>query len=168
MEIFCRRDYGDGGGEIVVDLGANIGVASLFFLTRRRDARVYCYEPDPRNSERLRGNLERFADRYELAEAAVAVESGRVKFLQEHTGRYSGIAAISNRAGSEIEVESVAIADVIERVLVREGRIDVLKVDTEGNEAELVRAIPPSQSARIREIYFETNAPDGRTAHFGH
>jgi FkbM family methyltransferase len=164
-EVFCRRDYGDGGGKVVVDLGANIGISALFFLTRRVDARVYCYEPDPRNATRLRSNLERFENRYWLTEAAVSVSSGRAAFVQEQTGRYSGLAEFSTRTGREIEVECTEIAKVLGEVLAIEDRIDLLKIDTEGNEAELVAAIPAEQLTLIREVYFETNEVDVPIGH---
>jgi FkbM family methyltransferase len=164
-EVFCRRDYGDGGSKVVVDLGANIGISALFFLTRRVDATVYCYEPDPRNATRLRSNLERFANRYCLTEAAVSVSSGRAAFVQEQTGRYSGLAEFSTRTGIEIEVECREIGKVLGEVLAIEDHIDLLKIDTEGNEAELVAAIPAEQLTLIREIYWETNEADGQIGH---
>jgi hypothetical protein len=46
---------------------------------------------DPRNTARLRDNVARFADRWELAEAAVAARPGRVRFATEPTGRYGRV-----------------------------------------------------------------------------
>ena len=55
-EVFCRQDYGDGEGvDTVVDIGANVGLAALFFLTRSPGVRVWCCEPDPANLERTSG-----------------------------------------------------------------------------------------------------------------
>ncbi len=45
--------------------------------------------------------------------------------------------------------------DALERVLAQHGRIDVLKLDTEGSEAATVRAIRPDLLARIGRIYCE-------------
>ncbi len=45
---------------------------------------------------------------------------------------------------------------MLETVLAREPRIDVLKVDTEGAEIETVAAIRPDLLDRIHTIYFET------------
>jgi hypothetical protein len=72
-EIFCRQDYGDDrSAKAVVDVGANIGISALFFLTRNAHSRIWLYEPVPRNIERLRGNLSGYEDRYTLRESAVA------------------------------------------------------------------------------------------------
>jgi FkbM family methyltransferase len=165
VEIFCRSEYGVSGGEVVVDLGSNIGVSAVYFLTRRRGVRVYGYEPDPRNMARLQANLAPFRSQVTLTEAAVAVEDGTALFRQEASGRYGGLASFSLREGvAEIPVRCVAIASVLADVLAGEGRIDVLKIDTEGNEPELVGAIPRDQRERIGELFYETNDPHDPTA----
>lgn len=163
IENFCRLDYGKGGAQIVVDMGANIGVSALFFITRRPDAHVYCYEPDPRNVPRLIATLDGLETRYEIKTAAIAATSGRARFSQEPSGRYGSLIKLANESGS-VEVECLAINDVLGDILHREGRIDVLKIDTEGNEPELIAAIPPSHRAKIHEIYCESN--DGRVGPF--
>jgi FkbM family methyltransferase len=153
-EIFCRRDYEapeDVG--VVVDIGSNIGISALYFLTRNRTARCHLYEPVPRNVERLRHNLAGFEDRWTLTEAAVWDRDGEVEFGVEPTGRYSGIGVT---APERISVECVAIGRVLERVLEQEGRIDVLKVDTEGAEVDTVAAIRPDLLDHVGTIYFET------------
>jgi FkbM family methyltransferase len=163
IEVFARLDYGKGGAQIVVDMGANIGVSALFFITRRPDARVYCFEPDPRNIPRLKATLADLENRYEVNAAAIAVTSGRARFSQEPSGRYGSLNKLARESGS-VEVQCLAIKDVLSDILRREGRIDVLKIDTEGNEQELIAAIPPEQRAKIHEIYCESN--DGRVGPF--
>src|SRR5919112_4989595 len=42
--VFCRRDYlFTAGTRIVVDIGANIGMSSLYWLTRNAETFVECY-----------------------------------------------------------------------------------------------------------------------------
>lgn len=161
-EIFCRLDYGDGdGATVVVDMGANIGISALFFLTRRVDARVYCFEPDPKNLERLRANVAAFTGRVVINPVAVMPASGRVTFVTEPSGRYGhvdrGSADTVRPHESRIEVSAVAISEALRSVLDVEGRIDVVKIDTEGNEPDLVAAIPDELLGRIGHIYFEDN-----------
>jgi FkbM family methyltransferase len=166
VEIFCRMEYGETGGEVVVDLGSNIGVSVVYFLTRRNGVRVYGYEPDPRNMARLEENLAPFRSQVTLTEAAVTVADGTARFRQEATGRYGGLASFSLREQvAEFPVRCVGIAGALEAVLAREGRIDVLKIDTEGNEPELVGAIPADQRRRIGELFYETNDARDPTAH---
>src|SRR5438094_4695510 len=115
VEIFCRRDYGETGGRIVVDCGTNIGISALFFLTRRSDAYLYGFEPDPRNLAKAAFNLSGMDGRYRLLPVAIADKSGRARFLQETTGRYGGLAAFSTRAPINfIEVECLGITEALD------------------------------------------------------
>ena len=156
-EVFGREDYrADANLDVVVDVGSNIGISALYFLTRNRTSRCYAFEPVPRNVFRLRANLAGYEARYELREVAVAATGGSVDFTVEPTGRYGGIGV----AGAEhIRVTCEPVGKMLDSVLAREDIIDVLKLDIEGAEVETLRAIPARQLARIRAIYFETRAP---------
>lgn len=152
-EVFCREDYPAGPDlGVVVDIGSNIGISALYFLTRNERSRCHLYEPVPENLDRLRANLAGFEDRYELHPVAVADRADTVSFGVEPTGRYGGIDLDLDGA---IEVECREINDVLSAVLEREGHIDVLKLDTEGLELPTVRAIRPELLRRIDSIYFE-------------
>lgn len=156
-EVFCRRDY-EAGPDLgaVVDIGSNIGVSAMYFLTRNRRSRCYLYEPVPTNAERLRENLAGLEQRYKLTAAAVSDRAGAVSFGVEVSGRYGGIGVPTGRT---IQARCLEINDVLDRVLSVEPHIDVLKIDTEGAELRTVRAIRPENLRRIRTIFLELEAP---------
>ncbi len=166
-EVFCRLDYELAGpARVVVDVGSNIGLSALYFLTR--PSRPFCdlYEPDPRHVARLRDNLAGHADRWELAEAAVGARGGRVRFSTEPTGRYGRVetggapaGAPAADAGAALDVDCLAINDVLERALARAGEIDLVKIDTEGLELDTVRAMDPALLRRVRHVALEAE-PD--------
>jgi len=150
VEVFCRLDYAAPADlRAVVDLGSNVGLSALYFLTRNPRVRCRLFEPVPRNVERLRENLAGYEDRYELTEAAVWDRAGTVSFGVEPTGRYGGIGTV---APETIEVACLEINAVLES----DERIDVLKVDTEGAEVATVAAIRPELLDRIGLVYLET------------
>lgn len=156
-EIFGREDYRAATDvRVVVDVGSNIGISALYFMTRNSASQCYLYEPVPRNVERLRMNLAGFESRYDIAEVAVAAQEGTVDFTVEASGRYGGIGLPGE---SKIEVTCRAISDVLDEVLGVESAIDILKIDTEGAELETVRAIRRDQLERIGTLYFETRTP---------
>ena len=68
-EIFCREDYRcPSPPQVVVDLGSNIGVSALYFLTRSQSTYCELYEPDPRNLPKLLQNLRDYRGRFALHE----------------------------------------------------------------------------------------------------
>jgi FkbM family methyltransferase len=156
-EIFCRLDYRlPADARTVVDIGSNIGISALYFLTRAPDVRCHLFEPDPRNVERLRANLEAYQDRFLLTEAAVADCAGRVRFGRDCTGRYGGVGL---QSPEQIEVDCLDINDVLRRAIELDGRVDMLKIDTEGLENRTVQAIEPDLLAQVGVVCFETTKP---------
>ena len=154
-EIFCRVDYvADEKVNVVVDVGSNIGISALYFLTRNRTSRCYLFEPDPRNIEKLRLNLTRFGPRYSLRREAVSNESGMVRFGIETSGRYGGIEVDT---GEYVEVPCLDVNEVLQEILATEEIIDILKIDTEGLEVRTVKHIRVDFLKRIRRIYIEAS-----------
>jgi FkbM family methyltransferase len=159
-EVFCREDYpapGDPGGGAVVDVGSNIGISALWFLTRSPTVIVSCFEPVPENVARLTDNLAPFAGRWSVEEVAVDAAGGEVEFGVEATGRYGGIDVATGRT---MNVRCRPIAEVLDEALAEAGRIDVLKIDTEGAELRTVAAIRRDQLARIGRVAYEWLGPE--------
>ncbi len=154
-EVFCREDYRV-SSEIhcVVDIGANIGLSALYFLTRNPNVRLHLFEPVAENCEKLRRNLNVFDARYHLYPEAVGTEDGMITFGVEPTGRYGGI---GRETGSVRQLPCRTINSVLAEILTDEETIDVLKIDTEGSEAATVRAIAPEFLPRIKLILYEDN-----------
>lgn len=152
-EVFCRGDYHSGvTDDIVVDIGSNIGISSLYFLTRHTQSRVFLFEPVPVNVDRLQQNLSGFENRYTLSKVAVGLSNGHVEFGVEPTGRYGGIA---RRTGTTINVDCIDINDALRPVLERHHRIDLLKIDVEGLELPLAEHIAPDVRPLIRTALLE-------------
>lgn len=163
-EVFCREDYAvREPPALVVDIGSNIGLSALYFLTRGPRVRCRLYEPVPRNVERLRRNLAGFEDRYELEQVAVADFDGEAEFRVDPFGRYGGIGL---EGDEQIGVPCRHIDGVLEDALRGADVIEVLKIDVEGYEPALLRAADPELLARVGVVYLEGSAaelpaPDG-------
>lgn len=153
-EIFFRGDYDTPTRDtVIVDFGSNIGVSAIYFLTRNRDAFVYCHEPLKQNIERFERNLRPFSGRYHLSAMAVGEADGEVDFGYEPTGRYGGVGR--NDTGQSVRVECRDSNNILQEIIDRHGGIDLLKVDIETLEEAVVRRIPAPLAAKIRHILVE-------------
>jgi FkbM family methyltransferase len=68
-EVFGARCYLQHGielrdGDCVFDVGANIGMASIFFCKERRGVRIFAFEPSPAAYECLKANIELHGKRH--------------------------------------------------------------------------------------------------------
>jgi FkbM family methyltransferase len=157
-EIFCRGDYRlDPPPQTIVDIGSNIGISALYFLTSSSSAYCDLYEPDPSNVEKLRTNLADFEGRFTLHQTAVADRSGVLPFMRESTGRYGSLDPERwlQATGEQMNVQVEHINTVLDRALSWAGIIDLLKIDTEGPELATVQSIDADLLKRIRHIIIE-------------
>ena len=152
-EIFCRHDYPcDNRPKLIVDIGSNIGISALYFLSRNPETKMHLYEPNPSNLVKLRSNLTRYGARIVIHEDAVADENATLEFGIEETGRYGGL---KSPIEEKIKVNCVHINDVLSKILKSDNVIDILKLDTEGSEIDTLNAISNPYLEQIENIYFE-------------
>lgn len=112
---------------VIVDAGANVGAASLWFQRKYPEAAVIAVEPDPANVELLRKNVAG-KDIYVL-DAAIGSEEG---FVSLHNDGDSW-AVQTARANSGLRIVTVDTA----LSSVTNGELFIVKVDIEGFESDL-------------------------------
>jgi len=152
-EIFCRKDYhADQRDVVVADFGSNIGISAAYFLSRSPRSHVYLFEPLPFNVDRLLANIKPFQGRFTLSQVAVGLSNGTAEFGWEESGRYGGI---GKETGHNLIVECVDSNKILEGIVAKHGRIDVLKIDIETLEEPVTSRIPLEIATKINKVYVE-------------
>jgi predicted O-methyltransferase YrrM len=78
--IYFRHGIALAKGDCVWDIGANIGLFTMFLQENFEDISVYAFEPSPRIFEILQANIERYAPRVAAHCYGIAGEEGEAKF----------------------------------------------------------------------------------------
>ena len=134
----------------LVDLGANIGLSSLWFAHRYGCQTVIAVEPSPENARLTRLNLERNRIVAEVIEAAVGPRDGTAIFQdagESNLGRLD--ASSGGRAVTMVSMETL-----LQR-LPAGAEIDLIKMDIEGGEGPLLQADNVKWLGRVRSIIAE-------------
>ena len=145
--VMCFDAYRIAGGAngfaSVLDLGANIGIATRYFLTELPGVPILAVEPSRQNCELLRKNLAEAnaANVVTVWEAAIGPTAG-VGHIQADDARFDSFRIKYNEdsnAGCETgsEAEFVAIRPLDEAVADLQGPI-LVKMDVEGAEGALL------------------------------
>lgn len=117
----------------IVDLGANIGAASVWLARRYGASKLIAVEPVPENADLARVNLARAGIDAEVITAAVAGRQGTGRFELNEDSTWG-------RLGPKgIAVALVTPQDVVDRFPAGE-RIGLVKIDVEGAEEDLFGA----------------------------
>ena len=142
--IFCRQDYlFMDHQKIILDIGSNIGLSAIFWLTRNENTIVHCYEPSTKNYEKLKKNLKDFNGRFSAYKKAVSSESFSSYLNLEKTGVYNSINNLNKDKNyfEKEKCEVVSINSCLDKIIKQYGKIDVVKIDNEGEELKTVASI---------------------------
>jgi FkbM family methyltransferase len=121
---------------LILDLGANIGIASLWFANSFPQARVVGVEPSMGNYEIAQKNGARSGRNIDVLHAAIANQRGKIDLYDTFAGEWGFSTRREDDAWRVIEsVDAITIADVLEKYAADEPFI--LKMDIEGAEKGL-------------------------------
>ena len=121
-------------GDVVVDVGANIGYYTLLFVRLVGDTgRVYAFEPDPANFALLQKNV--WANGYHnvvLIQKAVSDRSGPLNLYLSSSNKGDHRIFPSEEGRSRIEIQGVSLDDFFRD---HHSSVDFIKIDIQGSEA---------------------------------
>jgi FkbM family methyltransferase len=168
-EVFGDRHYrrhlsGPVEG-MMIDLGANVGAVSLDWAYRSRALRIHAYEPNPEANATLRHNIQAngLADRITVYDEAVGRGSGELR-LWMNMNSMATTAYYDRPPTVEAIAMSVPLIDLNEVIRRAGGPVSLLKMDTEGAEADTLEGASPDTLKAIRQVILEYHrglCPDG-------
>ncbi len=145
--------------QVIYDLGANIGIASLFLGSVQPQARIFGFEPVPDHYELCRQNYLNLSNA-QAFNCAVGLSSGRRTFeLSQDDIRgghlTGGKSKATNTGMKTFEVEVWSLNDLITKKNLPSP--DFLKVDVEGAEMEVLEGLGAACET-IRYLHLETHS----------
>ncbi|MEV8504794.1 FkbM family methyltransferase [Actinoplanes sp. NPDC051475] len=171
---------------VVLDVGAGIGLFTLFIKRRHPRARVIAIEPAPQNAALLRRNMELHGltgvTVHEVCLGARGVPAAPFTFFaempanstrypeqydlqRELTARQFGADQAARMfAPTLLSVPVEPLSGLLRRDHPRPGPVDLVKIDVEGAERDVLAGIEPGDWARLRSMLVETSGHDGARA----
>lgn len=122
---------------IIVDAGANIGLAALWLASRYADAQLHCFEPESRSFALLEHNL-RQVPGARCERSALGADTGTVSLFVSANGSVHSVF----EPGAPASVETVPcrrLGDYLEQNGI--AGVDLLKLDVEGSEMVVLQGL---------------------------
>jgi len=198
-ELFKDRSYLKHGivlddGACVFDVGANIGLFSLFVGRECKGARIYAFEPIPPVFATLQANASLYGLDAKLFECGLSDQAGSDRFtyyphLSIVSSRFAELKAERDvvrsfllKSNENADLDSSMLDELLNERLTSETfpcqlrtisdvmreeeveRIDLLKIDVEKSELEVLRGIADRDWPRIKQIVVEVHDIGGRLA----
>ncbi len=135
-QIFIQKDYNlqiDIKPKLIIDGGANVGYASVWFANKFPKSKIYAIEPEAENFKILKSNTRKYAN-VKLIKAGLWHRKTLLKVLNKSYGKWGFVTEETNSLKKE-SLRAVTIDDILKK----SGRdqIDILKLDVEGAEKEI-------------------------------
>jgi FkbM family methyltransferase len=159
FQVFCDEVYPVDHDKVVVDIGANIGLFSLYAAFRGA-GKVYAFEPNREAYCCVLKNIERnnLQGRIVPYHQAVTSRSNEVVTIAKAASPQNRIAHGSAPDDEHESVTTISLNDIVRNEGI--SRIDLLKMDCEGCEYDILDATDASTFSRIDRIIIEYH--DGR------
>jgi 31-O-methyltransferase len=177
-------------GDVVFDVGANIGLAALYLHRRTPGLRFFCFEPLPAISAILRANLQRHEVNATVLQLAASDRAGSTQFtyypnnsmLSGMHSNFSADSAVTARYLQNNGVDQESIDYLLEdkfravslqcgterlsKIIAEAGieRIGLLKIDVEKSELQVLDGIDDAHWPLIRRVCIEVHDIDSRLA----
>lgn len=144
-EIFLRGEYtfkSQNDAPIILDCGANIGMAVIFFKWLYPNSKIYAFEPDPKTFVLLEKNINanNFKDVY-LDNSAIMDKEGTTVFFNkaDSPGSLTMSVNSSRSNGDSISVRTISLNSFLRRSGF--DAVDFAKIDIEGSEDVLIKDV---------------------------
>lgn len=156
---FVRQDYRveASGVRRILDLGANIGTATVYLSRLFPQAEIACVEPSPYNTPLLKRAVALNGIRARVFEAAVGAESGTVNLNIAAHPECNSVYPVEG-SSKTVQVPALSVPEIMSEM--GWDTIDVLKLDIEGAEKDVLRR-NNSWLSKVRIITGESHVNAG-------
>lgn len=141
-------------GDVLLDIGANIGYVSGCFLKNVAQSKVIAVDPQPRIVDLLRTNLEPFGhDRFEVFPVGLSEIDGN-GFMEIREANLGASCLVKSSNGKTVPVALWSAERLFSQI--EANSIDLVKIDVEGHEETVIRSCSITfERLRPRAIFFE-------------
>lgn len=155
-DIYVNKEYHKSldkiqNNSVVIDIGAHIGVFSIFVTTLGKNIHVYSYEPSEENFRILERNIIlNSSSNVHVFKLAVSGRRGkRTLFINKNPAGNSFFV----KKGRKVIVNTITLKDVLDSNNIV--NCDLIKMDCEGAEYEILFNTPENYLKKIRNICLE-------------
>lgn len=141
---------------VIVDAGANIGLASIYFANRYPTATIISIEPEEENFTLLKGNVKPYRNIIPL-QAALWKSNGTIDLVDPGVGAWGfmtqEIDSVGKTSGKFCHtVKAITLSKILDDY--QFDKIDILKIDIEGAEKEVFEDTT-AWIAKVRALIIE-------------
>ena len=184
-EIYLKHGIKIANNAIVFDIGANIGLFSLYIKEKYPNSKIYAFEPTPEVFKILTANVVGYQNSIKIYQQAVSNKRGLIDFHYypefsvisgfyankkrdteiimsgmkvENDEKYSHMQTLITQRLSQLntcQCQATTISELIKNAEIT--HIDLIKIDVEGAELQVLQGINEEHWHKINQIVMEVH-----------
>lgn len=161
--VWLIKEYSGPGFDLhesdtVMDIGAHIGLFTLFASQFCKNGKIYCFEPVKENYDILVSNINlNHLSNVSAFNIAVTDKTSPVRiFLNQDESGHS----MFEQNSTPIETQSTTLKNIFDENNIHS--CDFIKMDCEGAEYEIIRTLPQDYFGRIQKMIIEYHMADNK------
>lgn len=161
-EVFIKGVYNYSCDEdfLLIDIGMNIGSASLYFANNPHCKKIIAFEPFEKTIQAAKNNLalnSRLAGKIEIRSTGLGypARTMHVPYTDKHKGTV-GIHGVAANENAPVESAELKISDVYDalKIFIEEKNIrKIIKIDCEGAEYEIIERLHQMNCINAFDVY---------------
>lgn len=142
QQVFINKEYDfltEPPPQVIIDAGANIGLASIYFANKYPNAKIIAIEPEQSNFELLKENLAPYSGVIPI-QAALWNKNEEINLIDPGLGKWGFMTEMKHPTKNPPDNTCHTVMAITVDKLMKEydlTKIDILKIDIEGAEREV-------------------------------
>lgn len=159
IQEYNRPDYQISENDIIIDIGAHIGLFTLYVSQYCKKGKIFSFEPVEENYELLLENIQ--LNKIENVVAIKKAVSGGEKSIKIYLNEDQAAHSTYSHRDSFIETESISLKEIIDHNSIQ--KCNFLKIDCEGAEYDILESVPDEYFKIIMKIGMEYHFSDTKS-----
>lgn len=141
---------------VILDVGAHVGLFSIYARLLNRNAKIFAYEPFEGNFLTMKENLKKNGCENVVCKNSAVGASDAVREIYVNEDSHNHSFHLVGVSGEKKKINVVSMVSILEK-LAKEGilNVDLVKLDCEGSEFEILQSLSSEHFVRIRCFYIE-------------
>lgn len=157
MKLYNPHEFEIKEGDNVIDVGAQIGLFSMYASRLAKNGRIFAFEPDSKNLKMLQKNfILNYIKNVIIEKCAVSNKNGTKKLFISNggkTSRHSFYKDYVEQVVKSVRTKTISLKKVLEKNKIK--KVNFLKLDCEGAEYEILFFCPKETLNKIEKIVVE-------------
>jgi len=160
--VYIKKDYKqilniNGDCNIIIDIGANIGIFSIYTVQNLKNTIIYAFEPEATNFRILTENIKinNFEEKIIPFQKAICKNNKDKKLYLNTSPQHSILPCFNSlhKKSKYISVKSTTLQQIFKDNKIQ--KCDLCKIDAEGAEYEILYNMPIKYLSKIKNLIIE-------------